>query len=107
MKSPFAILLLAGLLMGLGTAAHAAAKPPSRTRLPAQISWTNHADPAIRYYSGRARYSRTITISEEWLAENRRLEVVVTNYWANRIVGDEQPGAVRFTPMPLFAPLDC
>jgi hypothetical protein len=117
---------------------------PSRTRLPAGSSWTNSADPAIRYYSGRARYSRTITISEQWLAANRRidldlgavgemahvrvndrdfgvwwnepfrgditdalrggdnrLEIVVTNYWANRIIGDEQPGAARHTFTPI------
>jgi hypothetical protein len=107
-------------------------------------SWTNEADPGIRYYSGRVRYSRTTDVPRSWLARGRRveldlgevreiarvrvngrdfgawwsapfarditsalrpgrnqIEIVVTNYWVNRLIGDEQPGAERVT----FAPI--
>lgn len=117
---------------------------PAFTQLPASASWADHADPAIRYYSGRAKYTRTIAIPEAWRAGGRRIEldlgevselarvrindrdlgvlwnapfrrdvtdalrtgenrieIVVTNYWANRLIGDEQPGATRYT----FAPI--
>jgi hypothetical protein len=117
---------------------------PTRTRLRAGVSWTEHDDAAIRFYSGRARYSRTFHLPDAWLSADRRieldlgrvgelarvringhdlgvwwgapfsrdissalrtgdnrLEIIVTNYWANRIIGDEQPGAARVT----FAPI--
>ena len=107
-------------------------------------SWTEHGDPAIRYYSGRARYQRTVRVPAEWLTGSRRIEldlgdvreiarvrvngkdlgtswgapfrrdvtdalragdnrveITVTNYWVNRLIGDEQPGARRHT----FAPI--
>jgi len=113
---------------------------PATTRLASGVSWADSTDPAVRYYSGRAKYSRTVTVPPEWLAAGRRvelelgsvgelahirvndrdlgvnwnapfrhditaalragenrLEVVVTNYWVNRLIGDEQPGATRFT----------
>jgi hypothetical protein len=117
---------------------------PARLQLPASASWTENADPAIRYYSGRAKYTRTISVPDTWRAQGRRIEldlgevgdlarvrinerdlgvlwnapfrrditdalragdnkmeIIVTNYWANRLIGDEQPGATRFT----FAPI--
>lgn len=117
---------------------------PSLTQLPASASWTESADPAIRYYSGRAKYTRTIAIPEAWRAGDRRveldlgevselarvrindrdlgvlwnapfrrdvtdalrtgdnrIEIIVTNYWANRLIGDEQPGATRYTFTPI------
>jgi hypothetical protein len=113
---------------------------PSRTRQSALVSWTANSDPAIRFHSGRARYSQNVRVPAEWLSEGRavaldlgavgelarvtvngvdigtwwctpyrgeitgalhagdnRIEVVVTNYWANRLIGDEQPGAGRVT----------
>jgi hypothetical protein len=117
---------------------------PENTQLAAGVSWTENSNPAIRYYSGRAQYSRTVAIPPAWLTHGRRieldlgavaelarvringrdlgvlwnvpfhlditealragdnrLEIVVTNYWANRFIGDEQPGATRHT----FAPI--
>jgi hypothetical protein len=107
-------------------------------------SWTDDADPAIRFYSGRVRYTRALEVPAKWLANRRRieldlgtvgeiarvnvngrdlgawwsapyrrditdalragsnrLEITVTNYWINRLIGDEQPGAAKFT----FAPI--
>jgi len=109
---------------------------PARTRFAGLTSWTDNADAAIRYYSGRAVYSRTFDIGAEHVADGRRVEldlgqfaemarvivngrdlgfvwtephrldvtdalkpgqntveIVVTNYWLNRMVGDAQPGA--------------
>lgn len=117
--------------------------PREQQRL-ASGSWTRHTLPDIRYYSGRALYSRRITVPASRLAGNHRveldlgavgemarvkvngrdlglwwsapfradvtdalragdnqLEIVVTNYWANRLIGDEQPDARRTT----FAPI--
>ena len=117
---------------------------PRRVELPAGTSWTTQADPDIRYYSGRAVYSRSMRVPASWLARGRRieldlgsvgemarvringrdlgvwwapplrrditaalragdnhLEIIVTNYWVNRMIGDEQPGAKRVS----FAPI--
>lgn len=117
---------------------------PRRVELPAGTSWTTQTDPDIRYYSGRAVYSRSMRVPASWLARGRRieldlgsvgemarvringrdlgvwwaaplrrditetlrtgdnhLEILVTNYWVNRMIGDEQPGAKRVT----FAPI--
>jgi hypothetical protein len=113
---------------------------PTQTRPASLRSWTNHADPAIRYYSGRAVYERTVDVNSEWLSQSarveldlgdvgemarvrindrdlgvlwtypyklditdairagsNRIEVIVTNYWTNRLIGDRQPGAQQMT----------
>jgi len=117
---------------------------PARHSFPTLGSWPDIADPAIRYYSGRARYTRTSSVPQDWLAAGQRVEldlgevgeiarvrvngqdlgvlwsaplrrditdalragdnqveITVSNYWANRLIGDEQPGASRVT----FAPI--
>ncbi len=111
---------------------------PAQAQLATLASWTGHADAAIRHYSGRVRYTRSVAIPEAWRAERRRIEldlgavaelarvringqdfpvlwnvpfrldvtdalrsgdnrfeITVTNYWINRLIGDEQPGATR------------
>jgi hypothetical protein len=110
----------------------------------AGMSWADDTDPVVRYYSGRATYSRDVEIRKDWLANGRRveldlgavaeiarvringrdlgawwsapyardvtpalragrnrIEIAVTNYWVNRLIGDEQPGAERIA----FAPI--
>ena len=117
---------------------------PARLPLQALISWPESTDPAIRYYSGRAKYTQTFSLPKAWRAAGQRVEldlgvvgelarvringqdlgvlwsaplrrdvthalragenqveIIVTNYWANRLIGDEQPGATRVT----FAPV--
>jgi hypothetical protein len=117
---------------------------PAQTQFPALRSWTEESNPAVRYYSGRAAYERTIDIPRKWLSQHRRIEldlgtvgemarisvngtdlgvvwnapfkrditnalrpgrnhlrIVVTNYWMNRLIGDQQPGATPVT----FAPI--
>ncbi|MGC8988574.1 MAG: glycosyl hydrolase [Verrucomicrobiia bacterium] len=36
------------------------------------ISWTEHGDPGIRFYSGTASYEKTIVMPEEWFKEPKR-----------------------------------
>ena len=40
-------------------------------------------------------------ITEALRAGDNRIEITVTNYWANRLIGDQQHGARRYT----FAPI--
>lgn len=107
-------------------------------------SWTDSADPGIRYYSGAAVYEKALDVPRAWLKDKSRLSldlgevrefatvtlngktlpvqwkppftvdltdalkpgrnslsIRVVNFWANRMIGDLQPGAKRFT----FAPI--
>jgi hypothetical protein len=103
-------------------------------------SWTRQDAPGVRYYSGRARYSRKVQVPASRLAGglrieldlgavgdmahvrvngrdlgvwwsppfrgditdalrpgNNDIEITITNYWANRLIGDEQRGAQQQT----------
>jgi hypothetical protein len=107
-------------------------------------SWTESADPGVRYYSGAATYEKTLEVPRDWLKGKGRLSldlgavhefatvtlngktlpvqwkppyavdvtealkpgknalsIRVVNFWANRMIGDLQPGAKRLT----FAPI--
>ncbi len=97
-------------------------------------SWTESSDPAVKYFSGTATYTRTFTLPKSsatnglildlgdvreiaevsingtklntilWTAPYRietgrllhagenTIKVEVTNFWPNRLIGDEQPG---------------
>jgi hypothetical protein len=48
---------------------------PESSRFPSLISWTESADPGIRYYSGTATYSTDVDIPSAWLGEGRRVEI--------------------------------
>jgi hypothetical protein len=37
------------------------------------ISWTEHPDPGVKYYSGTAIYHHTFNLPEEWAAPHRRI----------------------------------
>lgn len=111
-------------------------------------SWSESADPRIRYFSGTASYTRDIrltarqlrgghilldlgevrelvevvvngrTLRTLWTPPYRldigaalrpgvnRVELRVTNLWANRLIGDLQPGAqpVAFASSPTYRP---
>lgn len=111
---------------------------PDSIQLDRLSSWTEHADPGIKYFSGTATYARHIAVPRNWLQDERRIlvdlgevrdlaevvvngralgvvwrppfrvdvtealqpgdnriEIKVTNVWANRLVGDIQPGATK------------
>lgn len=46
---------------------------PERVELPQLISWTEHADPGVRHFSGRASYRKEIRILPSMLEKGRRV----------------------------------
>jgi hypothetical protein len=107
---------------------------PAKATFPALTSWSDTADPGVKYFSGTGVYSRTIQAPAAWFKSGTRLfldlgdvknfavvslngkqfdilwkppfrvdvsaalrggenriDVRVTNLWANRLIGDEQP----------------
>jgi hypothetical protein len=45
----------------------------AEVRLPELISWTEHADEGVKFYSGTGTYTRTIEVPGDWLAAKRRV----------------------------------
>ncbi len=110
---------------------------PEAVALPKLISWTEHADAGVRYFSGTGTYRTTFSLpvvgegrvvldlgSVKAIAEVivngkpvghawrppfqvdvteavrtgvNRLEVRVANLWPNRMIGDKQPGAAKYS----------
>jgi hypothetical protein len=122
---------------------------PETVTLDALGSWTEQADPGVRYFSGAATYEKRFDVPKAWLRPGARLSldlgdvrefatvtlngkalpvlwkppfavdvtdqikpgenhlsVRVVNFWANRMIGDLQPGARRrtFAPIQPFEP---
>jgi len=48
---------------------------PAELRLPELISWTEHADEGIKYYSGTGSYYKTFDVPEEWLGSERHVHL--------------------------------
>jgi hypothetical protein len=46
---------------------------PEQITLDKLISWSEHPDPGVKYFSGHAAYSRTVTIPESFVGQDRRL----------------------------------
>jgi hypothetical protein len=46
---------------------------PERVMLPKLISWSEHPDNGVRYFSGTATYRKTIEVPEAMLGESRRI----------------------------------
>jgi hypothetical protein len=51
----------------------AKAGAPERVTLDRLISWSEHTDPGVRYFSGRATYSKTLDVPAGLIAPGRRL----------------------------------
>lgn len=45
------------------------------------ISWTDHENPGIRYFSGIARYEKEFEIPRQWLRDNSRLYLDLGRLW--------------------------
>lgn len=48
---------------------------PERTTFPRLVSWTDHSDEGIRYFSGWAVYSRTLDVPAGMAAKSRHIEL--------------------------------
>jgi len=48
---------------------------PERATFPKLVSWTARPEEGIRYFSGWAAYSRTLTVSREFAGQRRRIEL--------------------------------
>ncbi len=48
-------------------------RAPEKITFEKLISWTEHPDPAIKYYSGTATYQKSFNIPAEFLADNQRV----------------------------------
>jgi len=48
---------------------------PAEVELPKLISWTEHQNEGIRYYSGAGFYSKTIDVPADWLTAGRKVHL--------------------------------
>jgi len=46
---------------------------PERVTLDKLASWSEHGDPGVKYFSGVATYSKTVTVPRELVGEGRRI----------------------------------
>jgi hypothetical protein len=46
---------------------------PAEVTFDKLISWSDHSDPGIKYFSGEATYAKTLTVPREMLAKGKRL----------------------------------
>jgi hypothetical protein len=48
---------------------------PAEVKLPELISWTDHAEEGVRYYSGTGTYNKTFNVPADWLGSGRRVHL--------------------------------
>ncbi|WP_416171516.1 glycosylhydrolase-like jelly roll fold domain-containing protein [Algoriphagus boritolerans] len=46
---------------------------PGKVEFPELISWTEHNDPGIKYYSGKGKYQKTIIVKDEWMGDGKNI----------------------------------
>jgi len=46
---------------------------PAQIKLPKLISWTDHENEGVKYYSGAGFYTKTLDVTADWLASGRRV----------------------------------
>lgn len=54
---------------------------PDSVSLDKLVSWTDHENPGIRYFSGIARYEKDVEIPQRWLRDNSRLYLDLGQIW--------------------------
>jgi hypothetical protein len=52
---------------------------PAKIQLPKLLSWSEHPDPGVKYFSGTAKYVTRFTVPQELFAEGRRLRLDLGN----------------------------
>jgi hypothetical protein len=113
---------------------------PATTTFNTLASWSENTDAGVKYFSGAATYTKTLTVQKAWIKPGAHLwidlgdvknladvsvngkslgtvwhspyrvdatsalksgenqvVVKVTNAWVNRLIGDQQPGATKYT----------
>jgi len=48
---------------------------PAEVKLPKLISWTDHENEGVKYYSGAGFYTKTLDVPADWLARERRVSL--------------------------------
>ncbi len=48
---------------------------PAQIKLPKLISWTDHKNEGVKYYSGAGFYTRTLEVPADWLVPGRRVHL--------------------------------
>jgi hypothetical protein len=48
---------------------------PAQVAFPELMSWTDHENEGVRYYSGAGVYTRTLEVPADWLATDRRIHL--------------------------------
>jgi hypothetical protein len=48
---------------------------PAHIKLPKLISWTDHGNQGVKYYSGAGFYSKTIHVPADWLVSGRKVQL--------------------------------
>jgi hypothetical protein len=48
---------------------------PAQIKLPQLISWTDHENEGVKYYSGAGFYTKTLDVPADWLASGRRVSL--------------------------------
>jgi alpha-L-rhamnosidase len=72
---------------------------PPAAQFPKLISWTESADPGIRYFSGIAEYTAGFSFDEHWLGRNRRIYLDLGELWAAADVKvNGQPAGIVWKP---------
>jgi hypothetical protein len=113
---------------------------PASVTMDSLGSWSDSADPGVKYFSGIGTYTKTIQASGDWFSKGARIlidlgdvknlaevtvngkdlgvvwhapyrvdvtgvlkpganeiTIKVINAWVNRLIGDQQPGATKYT----------
>lgn len=73
---------------------------PAEVTLPRLMSWPEHDDPGVRYFSGTAEYHRQLDIPAAWLAADRRVSLdlgAVANF-AEALIGGQSLGVLWKPP---------
>lgn len=73
---------------------------PAKVKLPGLVSWTDHTDEGVRYYSGTGVYNKSFFVPSEWLGSGRHvhLDLGDVREVAEIYVNDRSAGVVWKPP---------